>query len=108
MRFIFPLIALATVAAPVAAAPQGDESIVTVRIAHGDIDLSTANGRAKFEQRVETRLRKACTIESNSRYGFGRDIVDEKCVATARRTAFAEAERVVAARSRVGGEVAAN
>ena len=108
MRSILPIIALAAVAAPAAAAPQSDEVIVTVRIAHGDIDLSTEEGRAKFEERVEAHLRKACTIESNSRYGYGRDILDAKCVAEARSTALAEAERLIAARSRAGGEVAAN
>lgn len=108
MRFTLPMIALAVVAAPVSAASQVADEVVTVRIVHSDIDLSTSEGRAKLEQRVNTQLRKACTIETNSRYGFGRDIVDEKCVTEARAVALAEAERIAASRSRAGGRVAAN
>ncbi len=108
MRFILPLAAIAAVAAPVSAAGSLADDIVTVRIAYGDIDLSTSEGRAALEQRVDAQLRKACTIESNSRYGYGRDIVDQKCVADARKAALAEAERIAASRSRAGGLVAAN
>ncbi|MDJ0641301.1 MAG: UrcA family protein [Erythrobacter sp.] len=108
MRFALPLLAFAAVAAPVHATSLASDEVVTVRIAIGDIDLATENGREKFEQRAEARLRKACTIESNSRYGFGRDIVDAKCLAEARTAALAEAERVLATRSRAGGQVAAN
>lgn len=108
MRFILPIAALAAVAAPVSAASQLADEIVTVRIVYGDIDLSTSEGRATLEQRVDKQLRKACTIESNSRYGYGRDIVDQKCVADARTAALAEAERIAVSRARAGGQVAAN
>ncbi len=108
MRFAFSLLALAAVAAPISAASPVADEVVTVRIAFGDIDLSTAEGRTKFEQRVDAQLRKACTIESNSRYGYGRDIVDEKCISDARTVAMAQAERIATSRSRAGGQVAAN
>ncbi|MEM8724989.1 MAG: UrcA family protein [Pseudomonadota bacterium] len=108
MRLTLPILALAAVAAPVAASSQPVEETVTVAIAYGDIDLATAEGRAKLEQRVEARLREACTIETNSRYGYGRDIVDQKCVNDARSAALAEAERLAAAQARGGRQVAAN
>ena len=106
MRLILSALALAAIAAPVAAEP-GEET-VTVRIAYADIDLTSAEGRAAFEQRVEAELRAACTIETNSRYGYGQDIVDESCVNDARTAALAAAERIAANQSRSGREVAAN
>ncbi|WP_298471192.1 UrcA family protein [uncultured Erythrobacter sp.] len=88
--------------------PLAADKTITVSIAYGDIDLSTAEGRAKLEKRVEARLRDACTIETNSRYGYGRDIVDQKCVAEARTAALNEAERIAATDARGGRQVAAN
>jgi UrcA family protein len=108
MRFTLPILALAAIAAPAATAQQADADIVTVRIAVADLDLATEAGRAKLEKRLEARLRKICTIEAKSRFAYGRDIVDEACVAEARTAALAEAERMVAARARTGGDVAAN
>ncbi|QUL37050.1 UrcA family protein [Erythrobacter sp. JK5] len=108
MRFTLPIIALAALAAPLAAAPQTDVAIVDVRISYVDIDLSTPEGRATLEQRVETSVRKACTIESKSRFTYGRAILDEKCFADARVLALAEVERIAAAETRAGREVAAN
>ncbi len=108
MRFTLPLIALAAIAAPVAAAPQASEEIITVAIAYADIDLTTAEGRAQLEQRVEARLREACTTESSSRYNYGRPTLDAKCVSDARAAALAEVERLAAAETRSGREVSAN
>lgn len=109
MRFILSAAALAAAiaASPVAAAPAGEE-VVTVRVDIADINLASAEGRAAVEARLEAKLRDACTIESNSRYGFGRDVVDQKCVAEARSAALAEVERFAAADMRAGREVAAN
>lgn len=106
MRLFLSAVALAAaVATPAIAA--GDQT-VTVRVNYADIDLASAEGRAALEARVDSKLREACTVESNSRYGYGRDIVDEKCVAEARTAALAEVERLAAAERRAGGQVAAN
>lgn len=102
MRFILPLIALAAVAAPAAA------ETVTVRIAYGDVDVTSAEGRAALETRINAQLRKACTTEAAGRFAFGRTVVDSKCVAEARTVALAEVERVAAAEARNGRAFAAN
>ena len=104
MRLILPLVALATVAAPAMAA----EKVVTVRIAYDDVNVTTAEGRAAIEARIDARLRKACAIEGAARYMHGRAPVDATCVAEARTAALAEVERVAAAEARLGGSVAAN
>ncbi|MBD2842964.1 UrcA family protein [Erythrobacter rubeus] len=106
MRFTLPLLALAAIAAPASA--QSGEEVVDVRIAIADINLNTAEGRSALEQRIDAQIEKACTIETNSRYGYGRDIIDEKCLANARADALAKVERVAADRARGGREVAAN
>lgn len=102
MRFALPLIALSLIAAPAAA------ETVTVRIAYGDVDMNSAEGRAALEARIDAKLRKACTVEGNTRYTFGRGVVDSQCVAEARVAALAEVERVAAATARSGRTVAAN
>lgn len=101
MRFILPLIALA------AAAPLAAET-VTLRVAYGDVDVTSAEGRAAIEARIDAKLRQACKLEGTARYTFGRTVVDEKCVADARVAALAEVERVAAAEARAGRAVAAN
>lgn len=107
MRFTLPLIALAVIAAPAVAAPAADET-VTVRIAYGDVDVTTAEGRASLEARIENQLRKACTVEAGARYNYGRTAVDSKCVAEGRTAALAEVERVASMQARSGRSVAAN
>lgn len=107
MRFTLPLLALAALATPAVAAPSGDET-VTVRVAYGDVDVTTAEGRAVLEARIESRLRKACTVPSAARYTHARDAIDSKCLADARSVALAEVERVAAVEQRSGRTVAAN
>ncbi|MEQ8411808.1 MAG: UrcA family protein [Erythrobacter sp.] len=107
MRLALPLIALAALAAPAVAAPQGTNDVVTVRIAYDDLDLAKAKDRAVLEQRVDAQLRRACTLPSRPAYVVG-PLVDEKCVDEARTVALAEVERVAAAEARRGREVAAN
>jgi len=102
MRFFLPLIALTAVAAPVAA------ETVTVRIAYGDVDVTSTEGRAALEARIDSKVREACTAEAASRFVFGRSVVDRKCIAEARVAALAEVERVAAAEARAGRAVAAN
>lgn len=102
MRFALPLIALSLIAAPAAA------ETVTVRIAYGDVDVTSAEGRAALEARIDVKLRKACKVESNTRYTFGRSTIDSQCVADARVAALAEVERVADATARSGRTVAAN
>ena len=106
MRFTLPLIALVAVAAPALAAPA--EETVTVRIAYGDVDVTTPEGRAAIEARIEARLRKACTLDTASRYTHGRPSIDDKCFTDARTAALAEVERVAALEARSGRTVAAN
>ena len=106
MRFALPLIALAALAAPALAAPA-DET-VTLRVAYHDVDVTSAEGRAALEARIDAKLRQACKLEGAARYTYGRKPVDEKCVAEARVAALAEVERVAALEARRGREVAAN
>ncbi|NJO13760.1 MAG: UrcA family protein [Rhizobiales bacterium] len=107
MRFVLPLIALTAIAAPAVAAPAGDD-MVTVRVAYGDVDVTTAEGRAAIEARINAKVRKACTVEAAARYSYGRSVIDEKCVGDARVAALAEVERVAAVEARSGRAVAAN
>jgi len=100
MRFILPLIALA------AAAPLAAET-VTLRVAYGDVDVTSNEGRAALEARIDAKLRKACKLEGAGRYTFGRTVIDEKCVADVRIAALAEVERVAAAEARAGRAIAA-
>lgn len=107
MRITVPLIAFAIVAAPAVAAPAAEET-VTVRIPYGDVDMTSSEGRAALESRIDAKLRKACALQGTARYSHGRATVDDKCVADARIAALAEVERVAAAQVRSGRVVAAN
>ncbi len=107
MRFTLPLIVLAAIATPAVAASTAEET-VTVRIAYGDVDVTTSEGRAAIEARIDSQLRKACTIETAARYSYGRPAVDAKCVSDARTAALAEVERVASLQARSGRSVAAN
>ncbi len=103
MRFTLPLLALAMIAAPAAA-----ENVVTVKIGYGDVDVTTTEGRAELEARIDARLKKACAAPAAARYTHTRSAVDSKCVADARVAALAEVEKVVAMQQRSGRAVAAN
>jgi UrcA family protein len=103
MRFILPLIALAELAAPAAA-----EQVVTVKIGYGDVDVTTAEGRAALEARINARLKRACATPAAARYTHTGKAVDRKCIADARVAALAEVERVAALQQRSGRQVAAN
>ena len=105
MRFALPLIALAALATPAIATETGT---VTVRIAYGDVDVTTPEGRAVIEARIDAKLRKACTVASGARYTYGRTLVDSQCVADGRAAALAEVERVASLQARNGRSVAAN
>lgn len=105
MRFALPLIALAALATPAMATETGT---VTVRIAYGDVDVTTPEGRAVIEARIDAKLRKACTVPATPRYAAGRASVDSQCVADARTAALAEVDRVAALEARSGRTVAAN
>jgi UrcA family protein len=107
MRFILPLIALAAPTLAVAA-PQTGEGTITLRVAYGDVDVTSTEGRAVVEARIDAKLRQACKREDAARYTYGRTMVDEKCVAEARTAALAEVERLAAAEARAGRAVAAN
>lgn len=105
MRFILPLIALAAPA--IALAAPADET-VTLRVGYADVDVTSAEGRAALEARIDAKLRQACKLDGAARYTYGRTVVDQKCVAEARVAALAEVERVAAAEARSGRAVAAN
>lgn len=107
MRFALPLIVIAAIAAPAVASPAAEET-VTVRIAYGDVDVTSTEGRAALEARIDAKLRKACTLDGTARYTHGRSAIDDKCVAEGRTAALAEVERVAAAEARSGRAVAAN
>jgi UrcA family protein len=107
MRFVLPLIALAAITAPAIAAPAAGDT-VAVRISYSDVDVTSAEGRAALDTRIEARLRKACILERAARYTHGRPAVDDKCVAEGRTAALAEVERVAAAEIRAGRSVSAN
>ncbi|MFM7350567.1 MAG: UrcA family protein [Erythrobacter sp.] len=102
MRFTLPLLALAVLAAPVAA------ETVTVRVGYGDVDVTTAAGRAALEARIEARLKKACTLDNAARYSHGRAAVDSQCLTEARAAAKAEVERVAVLDTSAGRAIAAN
>ncbi|WP_084662574.1 UrcA family protein [Erythrobacter sanguineus] len=111
MRFTLPLIALSAVAAitaPAIAAPQAAEQTVLVRIAYGDIDLTSAEGRAALEARIDAKLRQVCTVQGIGRFSNGRAVRDESCITEARTAALAEVERVAAYEARRGRAIAAN
>lgn len=103
MRFTLPLLALVALAAPAAA-----EKVVTVKIGYGDVDVTTTEGRAALEARIDARLKKACAAPGAGRYTLNRNAVDSKCLADARVAAIAELDKAVAMLQRGGREVAAN
>ena len=104
MRITFPLIALAAVAAPIATASAQD--VVDVRINIAGVDANSTEGRAEIEARIDAELRKACTVETT--YSYRKSVVDQACVADAREQALTQVERITAAASRAGNELAAN
>jgi len=107
MRFTIPLLALTAIAAPANASTvmQPIEEIVDVRIAYDDIDITTADGRAQLEDRINAALRKACTIESAVPYRS--NVVDQRCLADARADAKAQLDRMAASEPVVGRELSA-
>lgn len=108
MRTILSMIALATITVPALAAAQPVEDVVTVRINTADIDVTTREGRAELEARIDSKLRAACTITKSSRYGYGRPVRDEACITKARADALAQAESLAKSQRSGGRQVAAN
>jgi UrcA family protein len=110
MRYTLSLVALAALAAVPVSAPvsaANAENVRTVRIAYGDVDVTTAEGRAAIEARIDAKLRKACSLDA-SRYTYGRPVVDSQCVTKARAAALTEVERLASGQTRGGRTVAAN
>ena len=107
MRLTLSAIVLAAATlSPIAAANA--EQIVTVRVSHAGLDLSTEEGRAALDARVSAEARKACTFERSVRFGLGRKFVDQTCFNDARTAAMAEAQRIASNQGRAGPAVAAN
>ena len=104
MRFTLSTAVLALALTVPAAAAE----TVSVRVDLAGIDLSSSEGRQAAEARVDAQRRAACTIEADSRFTFGRTIIDEKCLADARTAALAQVESVAMNAARSGGAVTAN
>ncbi|MEP3422329.1 MAG: UrcA family protein [Erythrobacter sp.] len=100
-------IALALIV-PTTAASASNAQTVTVRVDVGNFDLSSSEGREAAEAHVNAKLVEACTVETRLRYNFGRNVVDQKCLADARSAARAQVERVAANDARASGAIAAN
>ena len=81
---------------------------VTVRVGYDDVDVTTTEGLAALEARIDAKLRKACTVDSAARYTYGRPAVASKGVTEARAAALAEVERIASLQTRNGRSVAAN
>ncbi len=105
MRFTLPLLAIVAIATPAVAAA---DEVVTVRITTADLNLNTQEGRKALDARINAKLRKACEVESASRYSYGSKVIDRACLANARTQARAKADELAANSSRSGREVAAN
>ena len=108
MRFTLPLLAIVAIATPASAQADATHEAVTVRISTADLDLSTSEGRKILDARIETKLRKACEIESASNFSYGGKTIDRACLADARAQARARVEQIAGTPSRSGREVAAN
>jgi len=108
MRTILSLIALTTLTVPALAAPQSAEEAVTVRIQTAGIDVTTTEGRAELEARIDAKIRTACTVSKGSRFAYGRTVRDETCISKARAAALAEVERLALSKQGGGRQVAAN
>lgn len=68
----------------------------TLAIPYGDIDLSSADGMAELETRIETLVEDACTDPQLAQRGEGPDM---KCVERTREAALAQLSSVLEARS---------
>ena len=108
MRTILSVLALTALTAPAFAAPQSAKETVTVRIQTADIDVTTTEGRAELEARIESKVRTACTVSKASRYFYGRAVLDETCISKARADALAEVERLALSKQGGGRQVSAN
>ena len=107
MRLLLPLAACAAITAPLAAAPA-ESDVVEVRIALDNVDLGNAAERAALERRIETRLREACSRPAPAWYDRARSLLDQTCLADARKAASAQLEQAALAQVRAGREVSAN
>ena len=83
MRFTLPLAALALLGTVTAQAAPAEDT-VTVRVGFGDVDVTTVEGRAALEARIDARLKKACSLEGTERYMHNRPAVDSRCLTEAR------------------------
>lgn len=85
MRIILaPVIAALTFAAPALAKVE----VVEIRVSHADIDLTTAEGRAALEKRVQLLAREACEIADP--LGRAPAKTDWNCVTESKRAALAQ------------------
>ena len=107
MRFTLPIIALAALATPAVASVDAAEEQVTVKISYGDLDLTTSAGVEALEARIEAKLRRACTVDTPSRFAYGKALRDERCIAEARADAMSQANRVARVQQNRASQVAA-
>lgn len=90
--------ALALVAVPATA----NTETVEVRVAYGDLDVTTAEGRAALDQRVHRVAVKACEVADP--LGRAPAKTDWNCVAATKRAALAQVERSDAPRTAMGAD----
>ncbi|MGQ0587944.1 MAG: UrcA family protein [Sphingosinicella sp.] len=93
------LILAALVAAGIPAMPAlAQDAPRNIAVAYGDLDLGTAEGRARFDLRVLHAARAACGTPSSADLR-GR-IKQDECVAEIRAAAAPQREALVASASR--------
>lgn len=90
--------ALALVAVPATA----NTETVEVRVAYGDLDITSAEGRAALEQRIQRMAVKACEVADP--LGRAPAKTDWSCVAATKRAALAQVERSDVTRTAMGAD----
>ncbi len=74
-----------------AGAVQASGRAVTIRVPHGDLDLTSARDTAVLKRRIVTAVDRAC--RSHRAYSGSFVLTDPKCRADALEAAFAVMER---------------
>ena len=96
------LIILAAVAAVAPSGASARAEPPSVRVAYGDLDLSTQSGRAHFDRRIAAAVRRVCpagSVRDLLRSQISRRCLAETRARTAERVVAAMASRTVAASS---------
>lgn len=90
------LLALAAIAAPAHAFVRADANAAPQRVVDAsDLDLSTADGRATFDRRIDVAVKMVCAEDESSGLA-GRNAV-RACRSHARETLVTQREAVIVA-----------